>query len=304
MNNRRNVVDYILVLLVAAGTSIAVTVVMRSPGAESLPHESLPVPEESAYERILEQGTIRVGYVPYPPGCIKDPNTGKLSGVFVETLEQAASNMDLKIQWAEEVGWGSMIEGLRANRYDLIGSPVWANSTRGKFVTFTVPLFYSGIGAYVRATDDRFVEDLSSIDSETVRISTIDGEMSDIISRQQFARAVRVSLPQLSDNSLLLLNVVEGKADVAFVEPYIAQLFLQNNPGTLKNIAHQHPLRIFPNTMMLRKEDFRLKSMLDTALIELLNSGFVDELLRGYSPDSGAFYPVAFPYRLDSPAIR
>ena len=61
-----------------------------------------------------------------------------------------------------------MIEGLRADRYDLIGSQVWANSSRAKQADFTVPLFYSGIGIYVRADDSRFDSDHAKIDSPDV----------------------------------------------------------------------------------------------------------------------------------------
>lgn len=253
----------------------------------------------SAYDRILQQGTIRCGYVQYPPGCIKNPNTGQLTGVFVEALEEAGKNMGLKVEWAEEVGWGSMIEGLKADRYDLIGSQVWANSTRGKLVDFTVPLFFSGIGVYVRADDVRFDYDLSKINALDVRIATIDGEMSDIISKQDYPKAKTVSHPQLSDNSQILLDLVNNKADVTFVEPYVAELFLKNNPATVRNLATDRPIRIFPNSMMMRKGETQLKTMLDTALSELLNTGFVDQLMRKHVPQVGLFYPVAYPYRVE-----
>ena len=72
---------------------------------------------QTAYERVVETGIIRVGYVPYPPGLIKDPNTKKITGIFAEVLEEAAHNLDLKVEWTEQVGWGTMVEGLKANRY-------------------------------------------------------------------------------------------------------------------------------------------------------------------------------------------
>src|SRR5438309_6353296 len=65
---------------------------------------------QNAYDRVVQSGTLRLGYVPYPPGLIKDPNTKKLTGVFAEVIEEAAKNLGLKVEWAEEVGWGTMIE--------------------------------------------------------------------------------------------------------------------------------------------------------------------------------------------------
>jgi ABC-type amino acid transport substrate-binding protein len=237
------------------------------------------------------------GYVPYPPGLIKDPNTGKISGVFADAIAEAASNLGLKVEWVEEVGWGSMIEGLNANRYDLICSPVWANSTRAKVADFTVPLFFSGIDAYVRANDTRFSGSLGSVNASSVRISTIDGEMSAIIASHQFPSAQTISLPQTADDSQLLLNVSDGKADITFVEPYIANQFLKSHPGSVKNLTAEDPVRVFPNTMMLKKGDIRLKSMMDVALAELVNSGEIDKLLAKYAGSGLPFYPVSRPYR-------
>jgi polar amino acid transport system substrate-binding protein len=254
--------------------------------------------QDTLYDHVIKSGKIRVGYVTYPPGCIKDPNTGKLSGIFVETLEEAGKNLGLKIEWTEEVGWGTMIEGLQANRYDMIGSPVWANTTRAKLVDFSTPLFYSGIGAYVRKTDNRFSASLDAINSEKIKISTIDGEMSDIISRSQFPKAQIISHPQLSDNSQILLDVAQGRADLTFVEPYIANQFLKSNKETIKNISAEKPIRIFPNTMMFKKGQSEFKSMLDTAVQELINSGFVDKLITKYEEVPGSFYRVNYPYRL------
>ena len=280
---------------VASFVLIASTALIVATGCPSNPG-SIAKPRTSAYERVMSTGVIRCGYVTYPPGCIKDANTGKLNGIFVDAIQKASENMGLKVEWAEEVGWGSMIEGLKSDRYDLVCSPVWANASRGKQAAFSVPLFFSGIGIYVRANDTRFDGSPERINSPTIRVATVDGEMSDIIARSDFALASRVSHPQLSDVGQLLLDVADGKADATFVEPYIAQLFEKSHPGALKNIVAAHPIRVFPNTMMLRIDEPELRSMLDTALAELLNSGFVDESLRRYSPRSGAFYPVARPY--------
>jgi polar amino acid transport system substrate-binding protein len=250
------------------------------------------------YSRILASGKIRCGYVPYPPGLIKDPNTGEISGVFADAIKEAAANLGLKVEWAEEVGWGTMIQGLDSDRYDAICSPVWANSSRSKVADFTVPLFYSGIGAYVRADDTRFASALSKANSSEIRVATIDGEMSEIIASSQFARAQKVSLPQTASDSQLLLNIVDRKADITFVEPYIADLFLKTHPSSIKNLVPDHPVRVFGNTIMIKKGTYDLQSTLDVALGELINSGEIDRLLNQYTNGNKSFYPTALPYRV------
>ena len=251
----------------------------------------------TVYSRVIESGKIRCAYVIYPPGLIKDPNSGKISGVAAETIEEAGKNLGLQVEWAEEVGWGSMIEGLETDRYDLVVSGIWPNASRAKLVDFSTPLYYSGIGIYVRQNENRFDETLKGLNEQGIKISTIDGEMSDIIARNQFPSAQRVSLPQTADVSQLLLNVSQGRADLTFVEPYIANQFLKNNPGTIKNIVDQKPIRVFGNTVMFKRGQMEFKSMLDTTIEELINSGFVDKLVDRYETSPGAFYRRSFPYR-------
>jgi ABC-type amino acid transport substrate-binding protein len=254
--------------------------------------------KESAYERIIRTGKIRAAYLTYPPALVKDTSSGKLSGTFYETLEQIAKNLELKLEWTEEVGWGAQIEGLEADRYDIVGSPVWANPTRGKLTTLSRPVYYSGIGVYVRSADDRFDGDLAKINSPDVRIATVDGETADQIARTQFPNAQRVTLPQLTDISQMLLEVASNKADVVFTEPYFVNEYLKSNPGKIKNVAAEKPIRVLGNCYMFKKNEVQLEEMLDVAIEDLQNRGFVDEVLKKYEPMPNTFYRVAEPIRI------
>src|SRR5580693_5757716 len=79
---------------------------------------------ETTYDRVIRTGVLRCGYTPYSVGLMKDPNSGQLSGIYYDVITRLADNLKLKVDWVEEVGWGSQIEGLNTNRYDLICSPV------------------------------------------------------------------------------------------------------------------------------------------------------------------------------------
>lgn len=282
-----------------AGVVAATIATIITSYADRFTIEPAPSTVESAstYLRVLKTGTLRCGYIPYPPGLVKDPNSGEISGIFAETLYHVSADLGLTVEWTEQITWATMIEGLEAGRYDAVCSPVWENASRAKFADFTVPLFYSGLGAYVSARRDYPSQPLASINSPNVRIAVIAGEMSDIVARQDFPEAARVALPNLAPVSQLLLEVTEGKADVTIVEPYVAQQFLRNHPDSVVNIANSRPLRVFPNTIMLRKGDDEFRLMLNGAIQEAINSGVVDGLLSKYSGGLSLFYPVAYPYR-------
>ena len=275
-----------------------------APGCEpkqSQPGGTVQKQSQSVYDRVAKSGKLRAAYITYPPALMKDTKTGKMSGIFVEVLEQAAKNLGLTVEWAEEVGWGSQIEGLQNDRYDIVGSPVWANPTRGKLTTLSIPVYYSGIGVYVRSDESRFTaaDYRQTINNESVKVVTVDGETADLVARTDFPKAQRVTLPQLSDISEMFLNVKTRKADVLFAEPFYGFEFLKNNPDSVKNVAAQQPIRLLGNCYMFKANEFQLKQALDVAIEDLLNSGFVDKVIDKYEPAKGIFYRVARPYRVD-----
>ena len=251
--------------------------------------------EISTFDKVLSRGEIRVGYVIYPPFLMKDLNSGELSGVFYDALENAGESLGLEINWAEEVGWGTMIEGLKTNRYDMIGSAVWPSSGRAREVSFTIPVAYSVISAYSRPDDFRFDRTFDAINDPSVTISFLDGTLPQSIAKDQFPRAKTTSLSQLADDSQNLLNVSTRKADIAFVEVYIGAAFLKNNPGSVKIVQPGNPIRINGVSMVTRKGDIEFKSALNVALREQLNSGEIDRLIEKYASRE-SFYPIAKPF--------
>jgi polar amino acid transport system substrate-binding protein len=252
---------------------------------------------DSVYDRVMQNGTIRCGYSLYNPGCLKDPITGKMSGIGVDTLESVAKNLGLKVAWTEEVGWGTMIEGLQTNRYDMIVTPVWATSDRARVVDFSKPLYYSPLFAYVKAGKRPFPpNNIHQLNSPKYSIATIDGATAEIIAQEDFPLVKRVSLPQLSEFGQLLLTVSSGKADVTFTEPADAAAFLKSNPGSVERIGK--PLRVFPNCWIFRRGQREFKDMIDTALEQLINSGAEDKIIRKYEPAPNTLYRDAIPYQL------
>jgi len=251
---------------------------------------------ESVYDRVMKSGKIRCAYTICPPGVVKDPNTGKLSGIVIDAMTKAAENLQLKAEFTEEVPWGSQIEGLMSDRYDVV-LYVWVNSTRARSADFTIPLFYSGIGAYVRPNDTRFNNSIEAINDPSVKIATLEGEGSSMIAKSQFPKAKELAIPQLSGLNELLLNVSSGKADVTFVELSNAADYLKQNPNSVKNVALKKPINLFPNSVMFKRGEIEFKDMLDNAFAELLNSGYVEALNKKYESFPGAVYPVASPYQ-------
>jgi polar amino acid transport system substrate-binding protein len=265
-------------------------------GVHFLLHGGSTSSPSSVRDRVLKSGVIRAAYLVRPPNIVKNPNDGKLSGIFVDIMEEAGRRAGLRVEWVEEVTWGTMIEGLNSGRYDIVATGIWRNATRGKAADFTMPLFYSGVGVFVRSDDHRFDGNLGPINNPSVRVAAIDGEMAEIIAKSDFPQAHIVSLTQISDTSQLLLEVQSGKSDVTFLAMQIGARYIEKNPTKVRNIAIT-PIRIFPESMVIKAGEYDFRSMIDSALIELVNSTFIEQTIRKYDSVPESYYLVATPYR-------
>lgn len=94
----------------------------------------------------------------------------------------------------------------------------------------------------------------------------------------------------------LFEEVRSGKADVSLMENNAAYRYLKQNSG-LRNVVPDHPVRVFGESFMVRAGEIRLQHMLDSAVEELLNDGFIDQVLAKYEEGPGAKYRIAPPYR-------
>jgi polar amino acid transport system substrate-binding protein len=253
---------------------------------------------ESAYDRVMRTGTLRCGYIVIPPHVIKDPNTGAMSGVIVDMMNEAAKLLEIKVEWAEEVGWGNTVEALKGGRVDAICVNYWMNPVEGRFVGFSMPFYYSTVGAYVRADDHRFDAGLAPLNDPTMKVATVEGSISGVIARQDYPRATVSTLPNLTDTSQVLLEVSTGKADLTFADNFMGQQFMAANPSKLRNVTVDHPVRAFPSTIALPSGEVQLKTMIDSAFVQLLYSGFVDRTLTRYNVPASAIYRVARPYEI------
>lgn len=254
--------------------------------------------KESAYERVMRTGVTKCGYVVWPPLFNKDPNTGVFSGIFYDYMNAAAASLNLKAEWAAEVTPANYIEEIKAGRIDALCSGDWAPASRAPYLEFTTPIFYIAIVLFTREGETRFDGKKDAINSENVKISVIDGEVSDLVTRKEFPKAQTLALPQSSDPTMMLMNVADGKADIALTDVPTGTKFMAANPGKIRMVSLQKPVRVFANTLSIQQGEVKLRSMLDTATREMLQSGEIEPILKKYEEFPGSLYRVAPTYEM------
>jgi len=250
--------------------------------------------DKDVVERILDTRKIRYNYIANGPLLEIEPNTRKLSGVFYDLTQRLGEMANLEIQWNSETTFANYTEDLHLGKCDVIACGIWPSANRAKAANFSMPAFYSGVGIYVRRNDHRFDDDVQKLNDSQFRITTLDGEMSQSIQESDFPKASVVGLPNNSDISMLAENVATGKADATFMEKALAFHYMKKNPGSLRNLVEAKPIRVFENTWAFNYGSERLKTILDSALKEMIYSGYVDHTLVKYNQQDG-FYRVHAP---------
>lgn len=258
-----------------------------TPSAPSIPEKP------SVLANIVKTGTLRCGYVNWQPYYFVDLKDGNKEpqGLNVDIMNELAKVLDLKIVWAEEIGWGTIGEGFKTNRYDMVCTSMWVDPAKLKNLSLSRPIFYSAPHLYVRADDTRFDANADRINQPDVKIAVIDGSPLFHLVKESFPRAEMVALPQLVQDAEYLMTVAAKKADIAIMDPDEIKRYVETNPGKLKPIANIPPVRILPHVLALPQNNPDLTLMINAGLQVLIDNGVMEKIRKKY----GTSYLVPVP---------
>lgn len=259
-------------------------------------HAAFAVEQESVYDRVIRTGIFRCGYGVWEPIMMKDPNTGALSGIFYDYMNALGKNLNLKIEWVEETDWATFGQSLDSGRIDGFCLGIWPSGSRARTTDFTTPIYYNPFRVYVRADDARFDHALDKINDEAITISRLDGDSAGAIAELDYPNAKILASPQMAGSISPMVNVTEGKADVSFIDAASLASYMAKNPGKLKVVPGGEVIRSFGSTIAIKRNEYPLKTLLDTATDELMQAGVIEKILVKYEKYPGTLLRVAKPY--------
>lgn len=91
--------------------------------------------ESAIIDRIRADGVLKIGVIVSPPFIMQDPIADTYTGPIPVFLEKAAKGLGAKVEWVA-VNWDTMMAGLQAKQYDVLGTAVYATETRKKVADF------------------------------------------------------------------------------------------------------------------------------------------------------------------------
>ncbi len=260
------------------------------------PLQAFAEAKESAYERVMRTGTLRCGFIPWPPGFEIDPNTREVKGPSKELFENIIKLTGWDVEFVE-VSLTTDILDLNNGRIDAIcASGPWT-ITNVKFIDYTTPAVYSPIFVYVRADETRF-ETYKDLNNENISFVGIDGDISIDLAGYRFPNAIIRSLINLTDPAMLLMEVATGKADAVILDPVTAESYMKNNPEQIKEFPLKEPLAVYPVGLAVKWGEYELKQSLNRATEMAINIGLADDLIDLYDSSRRTIYSPAKTYQL------
>jgi ABC-type amino acid transport substrate-binding protein len=284
----------IAVLSLVVALIALLVVALRPAGREN----ATPAKQETAFDRVMRTKTIRCGYAIWSPVLFKDLKTGEIKGISHDIMEEIGKKLSLRIEWAEETNWGTVVEGLATHRYDAICTGIGVISGRAREIDFSAPLFYAPTYLVVRADENR-IHKTDDANDPAYTISVLDGEAFSFLAPVRFPKAQIKSLPQMNDFSSILQEVETKKADATGVTYSDFLSYDKANPGKVKILDKTSPLQVYAASFGLPQGDVAFKTMIDVALGELFFDGTADRIIRVYSDSEEFFRPIK-PYALSS----
>lgn len=268
----------LLVIAVVLGVAIAAKMNLVSVGQPEAAQGAM----SSVYEHVRDTGVLRCGYVNWKPYYYlqMEDGTNKPTGINVDLMDELAKVTGLKIEWSEEISWGTIGEGFKTNRYDAVCTSMFTDAAKIRNLVLSRPIFYSGPRLFVRGDDARFDNNPDRINQPDVKVAVVDGAASMAWVREHLPRVQIVALPQNVQETEYLMTVTTKKADVLFYDLDEMTGFAKANPGQLRPIEGLPPTNILPHVLAFA--DPRLRDMMNSALQILIDDGVMEKLRAKY----------------------
>ena len=178
-------------------------------------------------DQIRADGVLKVGVIVSPPFIMQDPIANTYTGPIAVFMEQAAKGLGAKVEWVA-VNWDTMMAGLQAKQYEVLGTAVYATETRKKVADF-VNFSRSGI-CYVSLKSAAKVSDRKKMSSDKLSIVIPSGASFTQDLPKAYPKIDVATKPFPPGANDFFDDVRSGRYDLTIIEGVLAPQVAAMNP--------------------------------------------------------------------------
>ncbi|OIJ13645.1 ectoine/hydroxyectoine ABC transporter substrate-binding protein EhuB [Anaerobacillus alkalilacustris] len=168
--------------------------------------------QETTFEKVKREGFVTVGFANEAPYAYATPD-GKLTGEAVEIARVILQRLGIEEMNGVLTEFGSLIPGLKANRFDMITAGMYITADRAKEVDFANPEYSIGEGIAVVAGNPINIKSYEDIvNNSDVKVAVMGGAI-----QFNYLTSVGVKESQIHivpDNPSALDALIAGRVDV------------------------------------------------------------------------------------------
>ena len=177
-------------------------------------------PAGNRLERILAQGTLRVGTTgDYAPFSARAAD-GALVGIDIDLARSLGAALDVEVAFVT-TSWPTLMADLQSEAFDIAMSGISRAPFRARVADFSDAYHVGGKTPIVRCEDREQFASLAAIDRPEVRAVVNPGGTNERFTRATLTQAPLSVFP---DNTRIFSEIAEGRADVMFTDAIEVQL--------------------------------------------------------------------------------
>ncbi len=224
-------------------------------------------------ERVRAAGVLRVGMDPsWPPFEYVDQNSGQVVGLDVDLARAIGHKLGVEVSFVIS-GWEGLYDALYAGQFDAIISALPYDPWRTKEAAYSISYFNAGPVIVVHASDTA-ISQPGDLRGHTVHVEF--GAEGDVQARRLRKKLGRLEVVTHATAQEALNALLADPDGAAIVDAVSARLFIRQG-GRLKVVGD--PLYDELYVIAVHPRARSLQKAIDRALIEMRESGQLDELL-------------------------
>jgi polar amino acid transport system substrate-binding protein len=227
---------------------------------------------DDALQRVRDAGVLRWGAdvqggAPY---VYEDPdNEGKVKGFEVDLAKALAAELGVKAEFVQN-DWSALVPSLERGTFDIVMNGLEVTPARTGRVLFTRPYYVFASRLMARRDDPSVTADLDSVKGK--RVGTLTNSFT---ADQLLAKGIEPVYYEGTDEPYQ--DLIAGRIDAVFHDDIIAGRYGEYRPE----------LRVVGDfadgfyAIATQKDDKSLHDAVDAALEKLIQSGRLEQILRG-----------------------
>jgi polar amino acid transport system substrate-binding protein len=262
---KRSIIALLLAVAVIAGGCGT----MISKGSGTAPaHAVSPV-----LDRIIAQGTLRVGTSGDQPPLSAATKAGDIIGLEADLAEAMAQAMDVRLQMVR-MPFKDLLPALEGGKVDVVMSGMTMTPKRNMRVAFVGPYFVSGKALLTKSKRMASVKESSELNNPDTRLAALEGSTSQMFIEKGIPRA---KLVLVKDEDQGVKMVIDGKVDALLADFHVCAVSVLRHPKeNLSTLVA--PLTFEPLGAALAASDPLLVNWMSNFLLMLEGMGAMEEL--------------------------